>query len=73
MTARLLITGGGGFIGTNLIHELRCSQSRYELSVLDNESAGTLAPLAALGVETIRADIRDFDAVARLKPGVSPE
>jgi UDP-glucose 4-epimerase len=69
MSERLLITGGGGFIGTNLVHELRRAGG-YEISVIDNESAGTLAPLAALGVHTIRADIRDAAAVRRALDGV---
>lgn len=69
MTERLLITGGGGFIGTNLIHELRRSTG-YDLSVIDNESAGSLAPLSALGIPVVRADIRDVESVRRALAGV---
>ena len=72
MTGRLLITGGGGFIGTNLVHELTHS-SGHQLSVIDNESTatpGSLDALRAQGVTAIRADIRDLDVLRRALDGI---
>jgi len=58
---KILITGGCGFIGANLIHYLSQNTS-YKIRVLDNESLGKLAYIDA-EVEFIRADTRNRSAV----------
>jgi len=63
MAERILITGGAGFIGTNLIAHL--AAHGYRLTVLDR------APRPALpqGVAYVRGDVRDPRAVARALAG----
>src|SRR6059036_543915 len=68
--ATLLITGGAGFIGSNLVHyALRHTSDR--LVIIDKLTyAGSLlsleAPLKDPRVTFVRADIADADAIARL-------
>lgn len=70
MATRVLITGGAGFVGHHLIDELAGADRRYEIAVLDNETAGRLAAIAAPEVTRIRADIRDAAAVRDALRGV---
>ncbi len=63
-----LVTGGAGFIGSNLIRCLAASSVR--IRVLDNLSAGRREDLAGLDVEFLRGDIRDTEAVDRAVAGV---
>lgn len=60
---RVLVTGGAGFIGTNLVHHL-ASAGGYRLHVLDNLSAGQEAPDLPSSVEFRRADFTDREAMA---------
>ncbi|MDH3379975.1 MAG: NAD-dependent epimerase/dehydratase family protein [Gammaproteobacteria bacterium] len=62
---RVLITGGAGFIGTNLIPRL-IADDRYVVTVLDNMSnvSGDLEPSAR--VEIVEGDIRNISIVDRL-------
>ncbi len=63
--ARVLVTGGAGFIGTHLVDVL--TAAGREVTVLDNVSsgdAGWLRDAAARGVRTIIADLTDTGAVA---------
>ncbi|MBI5368736.1 MAG: SDR family oxidoreductase [Planctomycetes bacterium] len=65
-----LVTGGAGFIGSNLAHALAAAGRRVR--VLDDFStgrAGNLEPLPA-GVEVVRGDLRAPDALARALAGV---
>lgn len=71
----VLITGGAGFIGTNLAHRLL--QGGHRVVVYDNLSrAGVEANLRWLvethptGVQVEIADVRDRDAIARVVQGV---
>ncbi len=66
--ARLLVTGGAGFIGVNFVRHWRASRPEDAIVVLDALTyAGNAASLAGLdGVELIHADIRDTDRVAAL-------
>lgn len=58
---RILVTGGAGFIGANLVRSLiGCG---YQVTVLDNLSAGRLEYLESLPVEFIHGDILDRTAV----------
>lgn len=62
--AKLLITGGCGFIGGNLIRLLADRAPGWEITVLDNERVGRREDLAGLPVARfIAGDIRDRDAV----------
>jgi UDP-glucose 4-epimerase len=63
-TRRVLITGGCGFIGSNLIRYLRESDD-LELRVLDNESIGSFENIAAFDIECIRGELNDEVVVRR--------
>ncbi|ODA68664.1 UDP-glucose 4-epimerase [Methyloligella halotolerans] len=65
---RLLVTGGAGFVGTNLIHYLS-ERGGFEICALDNESLGRRENLAPYDIEFVKGDIRDVDALDRVLPG----
>src|SRR2546430_3902297 len=72
---RALVTGGAGFIGSNLVDGLVARDN--EVTVLDDLSTGkreNLHPAIAAGAELIEADVRDAsavrDAVDRAEPDV---
>jgi nucleoside-diphosphate-sugar epimerase len=60
---RVLVTGGGGFIGSNLVERLLADGS--EVRVLDNFATGSRENLAAFGdsVELIEGDIQSYERV----------
>ena len=61
---RALVTGGAGFIGSNLVDALVSRD--HEVTVLDDLSTGkreNLHPAMAAGAELIEADMRDPSAV----------
>jgi len=62
---RLLITGGCGFIGVNLIAALLRQDSNLNIRVYDNETLGTHKNLDEFDVEFIHGDIRDLDLLRR--------
>lgn len=67
---RFLVTGGAGFIGSNIVQEL---VRRNELvRVLDNFSTGKEENLIRLSdrIELIRGDIRDYSTVREAVEGV---
>lgn len=66
--ARLLVTGGAGFIGANFVHYWRKHHGDDEIVVLDLLTyAGNPANIEGLdGVELIVGDICDTDLVKRL-------
>ncbi|MCL6582706.1 MAG: SDR family oxidoreductase [bacterium] len=68
--ALFLITGGGGFIGSNLVKAL-ISQGE-KVRVLDNFSTGKRENIAEVldQIELIEGDIRDFEIVKRSAQGV---
>ena len=70
--ARYLVTGGAGFIGSNLV--LALAQAGERIRVLDNLVTGLWENLDELGdnalVERITGDVRDPDVVARACAGV---
>jgi UDP-glucose 4-epimerase len=68
LAQRCLITGGAGFIGSNLIRAL--SGPEVEIRVLDNLSSGRAEDLAGVSVELVVGDIRDREAVDRVMTGV---
>lgn len=66
-----LVTGGAGFIGSNIVDALVAKGERVR--VLDNFSTGDPANLAAVKdrVEIVEGDLRDMDAVRRAVAGVT--
>jgi nucleoside-diphosphate-sugar epimerase len=66
---RALVTGGAGFIGSNLVDALL--KNGVSVSILDNLSTGKLANLEHVleRVTFEKGDIRDFDRVRRLADG----
>ncbi len=67
---RVLVTGGAGFIGSNLVKAL--VQNGCEVAVLDNLSSGYRSNLDPFpGIRFIEADIRDPRAVDEAIDGVA--
>jgi len=65
---KALVTGGAGFIGSNLAGQLLAEG--HEVTVLDDFSSGYRANLAAMaGVRFIEGDIRDAGVVAKAVQG----
>lgn len=64
---RVLVTGGCGFIGTNLVPAL--VRAGFQLRVFDNFDTGSRENLAGWPVELIDGDIRDSVAVQRAIDG----
>jgi UDP-glucose 4-epimerase len=60
-SGRVLVTGGAGFIGANLVRLL--TRRGYEVTVFDNLSSGRREYLTDLPVEFIEADILDRSSV----------
>jgi UDP-glucose 4-epimerase len=65
----VLITGGCGFIGSNLIKLLRERES-CSIRVLDDESTGSKRDIDAFDVEVIHGDIGDAKLVQKALAGV---
>ena len=67
---RVLVTGGAGFIGSNLVKALVASGC--DVTVLDNLSSGHRANLAAVPqVRFVDGDVRDPDAVGTAIQGAA--
>jgi UDP-glucose 4-epimerase len=58
---KVLVTGGGGFIGSNLVHALL--ERGDEVRVLDNFSTGNRANLAGLEVDVVEGELRSYERV----------
>jgi len=65
---KILVTGGCGFVGTNLAHFL--VPAGHEVRVLDDESMGKRSSLGDLPVEFLKGSITDPKAVAQAVDGV---
>src|SRR4029079_15893080 len=62
LATRLLVTGGAGFIGVNLIAELRRAAD-YDITVVDNESTGRFERIAESGNPGNPAENRDAEGL----------
>lgn len=65
---RLLITGGAGFVGVNLIAHL-AERGGYEITVLDDESLGDRRHLPTSRLTFVHGNLRDPDILEQVVPG----
>src|SRR4051794_41981244 len=66
--SRAVVTGGGGFIGSNLVRALR--ERGDEVRVLDNFSTGNRANLEGLDIEIVEGELRSYERVHNAVRGV---
>ena len=59
--SRALVTGGGGFIGSNLVRAL--VERGDQVRVLDNFSTGSQENLTGLDVEIVEGELRSYERV----------
>ncbi|HEY3184550.1 MAG TPA: NAD-dependent epimerase/dehydratase family protein [Gaiellaceae bacterium] len=65
---RVLVTGGAGFIGSNLVRDLL--ERGENVRVLDNFATGNRANLDGLDVEVIEGELRSYERVHNAVRGV---
>ena len=61
----ILVTGGCGFVGANLVRVLSQRNLVRSIRVVDDESQGGRDAIAPYGVEFVKGDIRDEDLMRR--------
>jgi len=63
---KYLVTGGGGFIGSNIVHHL--VENEHEVTVLDDFSSGRRENLTDVAdrIRVIEGDIRDVDVLEQV-------
>ena len=66
--SRVLVTGGAGFIGCNLVRALL--ERGDEVRVLDNFSTGNRANLVGLDIEVVEGELRSYERVHNAVRGV---
>jgi UDP-N-acetylglucosamine/UDP-N-acetyl-alpha-D-glucosaminouronate 4-epimerase len=65
---RVLVTGGAGFIGSNVVHALL--ERGDDVRVLDNFSTGSRANLAGGDAEIVEGELRSYERVHNAVRGV---
>jgi UDP-glucose 4-epimerase len=65
---RVLVTGGGGFVGSNLVRALL--ERGDDVRVLDNFSTGARQNLTGLDVEIVEGELRSYERVHNAVQGV---
>ena len=65
---RVLVTGGAGFIGSNLVRLIR-NETSADVVVLDDLSSGYRDNLDGVPVEFVHGDVRDVSDVGRAMSG----
>jgi nucleoside-diphosphate-sugar epimerase len=68
VTQRVLVTGGGGFIGSNLVRALL--ERGDEVRILDNFATGNRANLDGLDVDVVEGELRSYERVHAAVRGV---
>lgn len=66
---RIVVTGGAGFIGANLVRALRTSEPGWTVAVIDDLSTGSRANLDDLDVDFHEGSILDDDCLDRVMDG----
>src|SRR5581483_4680654 len=66
--SRVLVTGGAGFIGSNLVRGLL--ERGDDVRVLDNFSTGNRANLEGLDVDIVEGELRSYERVHNAVRGV---
>ena len=64
MSDKILVTGGCGFVGANLVRKLL--DEGFDVVVLDNLSRGRKEYLDGLGIPIIEGDIRNQSEIAHV-------
>ena len=64
---KIMVTGGAGFIGSNLVEELA---KKNEVSVFDNFSEGHEEFLEGINCKIVRGDILNFEEINKAMAGV---
>src|SRR5438132_5127252 len=59
LSRKTLVTGGAGFIGSNLVRELL--DRGDDVRVLDNYSTGNRRNIAGLDVEIVEGELRSYE------------
>jgi len=71
---RILVTGGAGFIGSNIVESLLAEQNIEQVRVLDNLVTGSIDNIgefyASSKFEFIQADIRDYSTCLQACDGI---
>ncbi|WP_308467877.1 NAD-dependent epimerase/dehydratase family protein [Rathayibacter soli] len=67
---RILITGGAGFIGSNLVKLINAREPETEVRVLDDLSTGFRSNLKSTDVKFVEGSILDQDTLAQVAAGV---
>ncbi len=65
---KVLVTGGAGFIGTNVVRALLARGD--EVRVLDNFSTGNRANLTGLDIEIVEGELRSYERIHNAARGV---